>query len=174
MNPLTKTLSDGRTATITRHTPQPHDTIAISWDVSIDGTPYTSGNIHHRPKPDGKPGEVVKAIGTGKVLLLTDAEAAQLQAVLDVERQAAAPTPRSQRAELAAAVQAAYDQASSARADVQDNEAPWGPVTAAEGAATAAEEALEAFDAEHPDLVAELQAEEDKATERALHRAFTD
>ncbi|GAA3517687.1 hypothetical protein FHR32_000861 [Streptosporangium album] len=174
MKPLTKTLTDGRTATITRHTHQPHEMMAIHWDVSIDGQPYTSGNIHLRPKPDGRQGEMVKAIGSRKVLQITDEEAATLQTVLDAEREAWEKTPKGQRTELVTALEIAYGKAETASINAQDHEASWGPVMAAEAEAEAAEKALDAFDALHPDLVAEREAEHAKATARAMHRAFTD
>lgn len=172
---LTKTLTDGRTATVTRHVPQPHETMAIAWDVAIDGQPYTSGNTYMHRKPGGKPTELVKVVGSGGViLLLTDEEDAALQAVLTAEHEAWKLTPRGQRAELLLALDIAYGKSETAGINAQDHEASWNPVMTAEAEVKAAEEALDAFDALHPDLVAELKAKEDEATERAMLRAFTD
>lgn len=162
---LTKTLSDGRTATVTRE--------GKIWAVAVNGQPYTSGDLHKRPDPRDQKA-TVWAIGAQKVLGLSDDEYATLKAVLDAEREAYRLSPRGQRAELVTTLEIAYDKEAAARAAVQDHEAPWGPVTAAEQEVEAAEAALDAFDAAHPDLTAEREAERAKAEAAALDRAFRD
>lgn len=162
---LVKTLSDGRTATVTRD--------GKTWAVTISGQPYTSGDLHKRPDPRD-PKATVWAIGSRKVLGLSDEEYATLKAVLDAEREAYRLSPRGQRAELVTTLEIAYDKEAAARAAVQDREAPWGSVTAAEQEVEAAEAALGAFDAAHPDLTAEREAERAKADAEALDRAFRD
>lgn len=81
---------------------------------------------------------------------------------------------RDQRSELVTDLAFAYDKADAAKEAVQDNEAPWGRITAAEAEAEAVEAAIAEFDAAHPEVVAELVAKEARKTEEALRRAFND
>lgn len=170
---LTKTLTDGRTATVTRHTRQQYDTIAISWDVAIDGQPYTSGSLHKRPDPEGK-GPAIWAIGTAKVLGLSDAEHDVLQAVLVAERDAWLETPHGEWSVLRTTVELASVVRTSAAENAADTGEGWDEVVRSEAVFDAALKALEAFEAAHPELVAEREAQGAKETERAMKRAFTD
>lgn len=169
---LTKTLSDGRTATISRHVPDGTEVRAGGWDVSIDGQPYTNGDMHLRPKPGGKPGEVIKAIGTRKVIGLSEEEAATLQAVLDAEHEEWKRSPKGQRFVLLGACTSALSAWEKARAAVANEDVSWELVVDAERTLDKAEQALNAFDDAHPEMVVERwtkrQREHDEAVERAL------
>lgn len=162
---LTKTLTNGRTATVTRD--------GKTWSVAIDGQPYTTGDLHKRPDPEGK-GPAIWAIGSTKVLGLSDAEHDVLQATLDAERDAWLETPRGQYSVLLTTVQLAAAACEGAREYAADTGEGWGDVTRAEANLSKACAALDAFDAAHPDLVAEREAQRTKETEDAMRRAFTD
>ncbi|MBF6333582.1 hypothetical protein [Nocardia transvalensis] len=159
---LTKTLSDGRTAVVTV-------TPTIT-KVHVDGTEYGShmGPHHAFVRRPGIPDNIVAAIG--RVLLTAD-EAAQVQAVWD---QAQAQRPRDLRGERAAlahqlrCAEQEWSAAHNRRMDEGDWPDPFHDDAANERAITAARDALTAFDAEHPEIAAQLAADRDAAIARRM------
>ncbi len=173
--PLTKTLTDGRTAVITRHLPADSETAAPDWDVTIDGQPFTSGRLHKRPVN----GKVIDAIGSKRVIGLTPEESALLDGELQVEREAARAarlqTPAGQRHELVVAHERALDDWQAARDSAMEDYGDAGQrIGAAQAALDAAEGALIAFDAAHPDLTAAREAKRAARIDEAVRRAFSD
>lgn len=157
---FSKTLSDGRTATVTRK--------GGTWSVQVNGQHYTTGTLHELPEPKGPATHV---IGSRKVIGFTAAEAAELQQTLDTERAAYLATPAGQRTALAADLDLASGAWSTAREHAADT-GDWSKVKPAADRMDAAEAALNAFDAAHPDLVAALQADRQAREEESIRAAF--
>ncbi len=145
---LTKTLQDGRTATVTAHA-------YGRCTVEINGTYFTDGEVRELPAPRGP---ATHAIGFGKVLGLTAAEAAVIAA--DIARAAAEyeASEEGQRAALQLNLTIAVGAQEEARERASDDD-DWSGFTAADAAVDAAEEALNAFDAGHPELASKITAE---------------
>ncbi|HMH90858.1 MAG TPA: hypothetical protein VK586_07195 [Streptosporangiaceae bacterium] len=150
---LTKTISDGRTAVITAG---PHGHAC----VTLNGEPFTDGFIRRLPAPVRG---MTHAIGGAKAIGLTGAEAAAMEAKMEritAEYEAARrATPEGQRDDLAQALDEAAARAE--RSGVAaSNDDSWGDYLPARAAFEAAGQALDAFDAAHPELAARLAAEQ--------------
>ncbi|WP_146607395.1 hypothetical protein [Spongiactinospora gelatinilytica] len=78
-----------------------------------------------------------------------------------------------QRQKLVEVLEKALATEEHARARTLDEEASWGPAVEAGNASADAERALAEFDREHPELVAELEAERQQREQEALDRAWT-
>lgn len=157
---FSKTLTDGRTATVTRD--------AGTWTVTIDGEHYTTGTLRQLTEPKGPATHV---IGTSKVIGFTAAEAAELQAILDAEQAAYRATPAARHTILSTEADLAAGAARQAR-EHASNTGDWTKVGPAEKKIAAAEEALAAFDAEHPEFAAAEAAERAAIAEENIRAAL--
>jgi hypothetical protein len=159
MNTFTKTLRDGRTATVTP--------IAGTGFVraAIGGKEVYSGTLAVAPKLPNIPAEMTRRAGP---VLLTEAEYDQIRAIQAAAWQAWLATPegraadlKAQRESLLRALNAAGDAWTSGRADAQDNDSMdayyAGQDAQDQAAITAAERALADFDAAHPEIAAEIR-----------------
>lgn len=167
---LTKTLRDGRTAVVTV---EPIGYLhQAATTVTIDGKEAGShlGAYHAAPKAAlaKYPGHVA-AIGP---MLLTAEEAAQVEQVYREVMATIPPDWAWKREQLVAALDGAeqdYGINAAERFD-QDHVDPWGGPEAREDQRriTEAAQALDAFDAEHPEVAQQAAAQREAAIRRAL------
>ncbi|GGK90941.1 hypothetical protein Ppa06_57280 [Planomonospora parontospora subsp. parontospora] len=80
-------------------------------------------------------------------------------------------SPKGRRAALLFTLECALAEAEETRAAVASEEAPWSRVAAAEEKVAVAEEELKAFDAAHPELVADLREQRRKERDGAARGA---
>lgn len=158
---FTKTTNDGRTAVITLDD-------KLVWHVTLDGQPYTHGNMYRLPH---KMRPATHAIGSRKVLGLLPDEAAALERILDAARANRTVTPAARRAQLKADLDEAVAAWQAARAHAIDND-DWSRIGPAEEAMAAADDALAAFDREHPEFIAAIAKEAREMHRRAIDNAF--
>lgn len=159
---FTKTLSDRRTATVTREHGE--------WSVAIDGQPYTTGTLRKLASPQGPATHV---IGTTKVIGFTADEVARLQRILDAEHAAFLATPAGCHVTLTTDLEVAYSTWTSAREHAA-NTGDWSRVHPAQIAVDAAQAALDAFDDAHPEFAAAAAAQRKAREEESLRAAFRD
>lgn len=159
---FSKTISDGRTATVTREHGE--------WSVAIDGHAYTTGMLRKLVSPKGPAAHV---IGTTKIIGFTAAETAELQQVLDAEHAAYLATPAGQHVALTTDLEIAYSVYTSAREHAA-NTGDWSRVHPAQLAVDAAEAALDVFNADYPEFAAAAAAQRKAREEESLRAAFRD
>lgn len=162
MPTFTKTLTDGRTATVTRE--------AGEWSVAIDGVLYTTGTLRGRPEADGA---VTHMIGVRKAVGFTGEEVAALQAILDAEVAAYRATPAGRYVALVTDVDLASGAWTSAREHAADT-GDWSQVRPAEENLEAAEAALDAFNAEYPEFAAADAVKQAAREDAHLRAGFRD
>lgn len=140
---FSKTLKDGRTATIT---PDPNGTL----NVHIDGTLHTNGHLRQLAQPKGP---ITHAIGNRNPLGLTAAEATELQQLLadrrNANRATRLATTTGQREELARLLGSASATWQALRTEAVNTGEGWSKVGPAEQAMNTAQANLDAFDADH-------------------------
>lgn len=172
---LTKTTRDGKgTVTIDL---QAHPEIReVRLYASLDGKPIgDSGHVFRDPRlPEGYLGVVGKAA-------LTPAEVAQVEAAL-AEAKAQLPMEsdetvlRRQRQSLVLALSSAEESEQAERQAAHDDEGGdpghyyRSPARQHQERIEAARQALTDFDSEHPEVLAQIQAEEEAALQRSIDR----
>jgi hypothetical protein len=110
-------------------------------------------------------------IGTSKVLGLTAAEAAELQAILDAERAAYRATPAGRYTMLSTEVDLAAGASRRAR-EYASNTGDWSRVGPTEKALDEAYAALDAFNSEYPEFAAAKAAERAARQEENIRAAL--
>jgi hypothetical protein len=159
MDTFTKTLRDGRTATVAA---DEHGSFIKAF---IDGKEVYGGTLGVAPKLPGIPPEMTRRAGP---ILLTEAEYDQIRAIQAAAWQAWLATPegraadlRAQREALVRAVNAAGGAWADARASAQDNDTMGayfgGQDVRDQAAITEAEQALDVFDGAHPEIADEIR-----------------
>jgi hypothetical protein len=147
---FTKELQDGRIATVTP--------TGGRCTVEINGVYFTDGELREMDQPRGS---ATHAIGYSKVLGLTTAEAEMVRA--DIARAKAEwdASDEGQRAALALTQLMAEGRWTDAREHAVDT-GDWSRVGPAETALKVADDAIDAFDAAHPELAARIAAKREK------------
>lgn len=131
-------------------------------EVEIAGKVIGSGWVQKLREPKGEITHYVVKLG------LTTAEAEAIEAAF---RAACAPSLRDQRSALSLKLQGLRDDQTAAfeRGHASDGSAAYAAAQAFDGRIAEAERALEAFDAEHPEVMAEIRAEK---AERAARNTW--
>lgn len=159
MDAFTKTLRDGKTATVAACE---HGSFISAF---IDGKEVYSGTLAVAPKRPDIPPEMTRRAGP---VLLTEAEHDEIRALQEAARQEWLATPeghaaslKAQREALVRAVNAAGNAWTDARAAAQDNDTMsayfGGQDERDQAAITKAGQALARFDAAHPEIADEIR-----------------
>lgn len=163
---FSKTLTDGRTATVDIVTQNrgPRMRPMVYAIAFVDGKKLDDMNV--TPiwrRPAGLPPEYTAKIGA---LMLTTAEAAFIQD--KVQAAWSTPTLFEQRTSLVERVSDAGDDWTDAKNTCMEGGGDWDAANAAGEVYTEALATLDAFNAEHPEIIAELEAERSERVRRLI------
>jgi hypothetical protein len=163
---VTKTLQDGRTAII-------RVGLGARCEVEIDGEPFTNGCVIKAREPRGPVTHYIGyGLGSAQTLGLTTEEAARIDAAAAEARAAYDASPEGRRSALKWAVTEAGARLEGLREEVHDNAQLWPAAVTAEEELHAAQAALDAFDAAHPEMTAEREAERRRRVAEAIESAI--